>query len=342
MEKAGANWEENAGLWPRVSVWVAARNEEANLPLCLAALSKQDYPGDFEVWIGNDHSTDQTGAMAAAFCEQDARFHTLAIPDSEGPVRGKAWVLAHLAQASEGELFLVADADMQMNPGWIRSMVEGLRLERVDLLNGTTTTRSGSLFSALQSIDWLIPQGTFAWLSQLDVTYTAMGNNMAITRRAYEATGGYFQLPFSLTEDFELYRAAQQKGYKLRHLYSRRVLGYSAPQANPGDWFEQHLRWMVGFDALSFRQQFVLYGQLAFYPVWVLAFWLLPPLALVCTGIFILRYLYNAVLLLRIGEYRLLLFQPLYELLFWPVYFSLWLRFSGKKEVRWKGRRWKK
>lgn len=340
MQKSAANWEEKAGLWPRVSVLVAARNEEANLPACLRALQQQSYPGFFEVWIGNDHSTDQTADIAQALCQSDSRFQAISIPDSTGSVRGKAWVLAHLAQAATGDIFLICDADMEMNPGWMQAMVQGLQTEGVDLLNGTTATRTSSVFSTLQAIDWLIPQGTFAWLSQLGITYTAMGNNMAITRKAYEATGGYFHLPFSLTEDFELYKHAKAKGFQLRHLYNRQVLGHSAPQASGADWFEQHLRWMVGFDGLSFRQQWVLYAQLVFYPLWLLSFWLYPAAAQAFTWIFAGRYLYNAFLLARLRNFRLLLVQPLFELLFWPVYLALWIRFSGKKEIRWKGRTW--
>ena len=49
---------------PRVSVLVPARNEEANIERCVAALLAQDYP-DFEVLVLDDESTDGTGCILA-------------------------------------------------------------------------------------------------------------------------------------------------------------------------------------------------------------------------------------------------------------------------------------
>ena len=43
-------------------------------------------------------------------------------------------------------------------------------------------------------------------LAQLNIGTTCMGNNMLITREAYESVGGYRGIPFSVTEDYELYK----------------------------------------------------------------------------------------------------------------------------------------
>ena len=53
--------------WPCVSILVAARNEEANLPRCLASLRALDYPAHLlEILVGDDASTDGTRAVAEA------------------------------------------------------------------------------------------------------------------------------------------------------------------------------------------------------------------------------------------------------------------------------------
>jgi len=347
-EQAGMNNEvakmgEIVGDWPFVSVFVAARNEEANILLCLKSLQQQSYPGKWEVLVADDHSEDRTSEIAENAARKDARIHPFVVPDSTGKIQGKALALAHMAERAEGDVFLICDADMQMPPTWMQKMVSTLKPGKVDLVNGTTSTIGDNWFSAFQAIDWLLPQGTFAWLSQLGVTYTAMGNNMGITRKAYEATGGYFQIPFSLTEDFELFKKARSKGFNLIHLYNSDVFGISSPQRSPLDWLNQHVRWMNGFAQLPLNQQWVFYGQLLFYPILFLSlFSSTSELFSILGLIWFVKLLYNAALLSQIKQFHLLVWLPFYEIIFWPAYFTCWLRFIFSKSVQWKGRSWKK
>ena len=51
--------------WPSVVVVFAAYNEEAVLAAKLDSLLSQDYPGNLEVWVGSDLSSDQTDAILA-------------------------------------------------------------------------------------------------------------------------------------------------------------------------------------------------------------------------------------------------------------------------------------
>ena len=52
---------------PRVSILIAARDEEASLPRCLASLRALNYPAErLEILVGDDGSTDRTAAVAVA------------------------------------------------------------------------------------------------------------------------------------------------------------------------------------------------------------------------------------------------------------------------------------
>lgn len=335
-----ANWQEKQRSWPCASVFVAARNEAACLPACLAALARQDYPGRWEVLVGNDQSADETGKLADEFCRNNTRFSVLHLVPEPGPVQGKARVLGMLAGRASGDVFLFCDADMEMPAGWIREMVSGMEQHGVDMVNGTTVNPDRTLFESFQAIDWLLPQGTFAWLSRLGIGFTAMGNNMAISRRAYESTGGYLHLPFSLTEDFELFRHASRNGYRLIHLYHPRVLGLTHPQPGLRAWLSQHIRWMVGFMALPFTQRLLLYGQLFFYPLLVAGFFLpFPVLSRTLLLLWMAKCLYQAVLLVPV-RIHLLFFLPVYELLFWPLYMACWLGYHLARDLTWKDRKW--
>src|SRR5262245_58693339 len=50
--------------WPRVVAVVPARNEAATIGTAVASLLAQDYPGKFSVLLVDDHSEDDTAAIA--------------------------------------------------------------------------------------------------------------------------------------------------------------------------------------------------------------------------------------------------------------------------------------
>ena len=329
--------------WPSVSVLVAARNEENNLKICLEALAAQMYSGEWEIWIGDDHSEDGTLAIVSDFCLGRTQFNFIQVPEAQTHVKGKALALGIMAEKAKGEILLVCDADMEMPKDWMKSMVAEMRKQKVDLINGSTTTRGENVFSILQGIDWLLPQGTFAWMSHLGISYTAMGNNMGISKKAYDSTGGYLKLPFSLTEDFELFKHSKENGYRLIHFYDSAVLGFSESEKSYSDWVNQHVRWMVGFIQLPFAQQLVFYIQLVFYPLFFLSIFLPnSSITIAIQALFFLKYLYECMLLIKLRRWQFLPFLPIYQLVWWPFYMLCLIRFHTSRSIIWKNRTWKK
>ena len=110
--------------FPMVSVLVAARNEELNLPYCIESLRALDYPSDrIEFLIGDDQSSDQSSKIIKAFQELDKRvIYQEIIPEQSG-LLAKANVLDQLAGKAKGEYLLFVDADVVVNPQWARGMV---------------------------------------------------------------------------------------------------------------------------------------------------------------------------------------------------------------------------
>lgn len=327
--------------WPVVSVWVAARNEEENLAACLEALVHQDYRGKWEILVGDDQSEDRTLHIAQEFQE---RFPCVRVfdqfPKSE-LTAGKSLILGYLAEKSEGEIFLICDADMLMPGSWITNMVSLLQAKNCAIVNGTTTVADSGIFSYLQAIDWLLPQAGFSFLSNFGFAFTAMGNNMGITQEAYWKTGGYLKIPFSLTEDFALFQEVEKNGGRLYHAYSEKVLGHTAALRSWKQWLLQHVRWMHGFMALPIYKQSLLYGFLALYPLAFLSLLTKDfPGGLWWISLFILKFLQDAWQLSRIGRVELLLYLPVYQLIWWPFYMACWLSYGFSPRIEWKGRQW--
>jgi len=322
---------------PKVSILVAARNEETNIKACLDALLAQNYPSELlEIWVGNDHSEDATASLVQAFADRFPHIFLFNVERELGQARGKANVLAHLAERATGQVLLIADADVRPNPNWVENMLKGFDKPEIGLVNGTTLPLASNLFQILQAMDWLLAQAIIRFLHLCGVDYTAVGNNMAISKTAYEATGGYENIPFSITEDLALYEAAKAKGFSLKHLYSEQVLATTLPMNSWSELMQQRVRWMHGAGNLPLWQQTPLFLQMLFLPGLVLiafqgGFALLFSILAVRWALFSLAWG-------MLGQWRFLIYLPLFELYAFVLYWHTVAAFYARKPVVWKGR----
>ncbi|RFP63490.1 glycosyltransferase [Hymenobacter lapidiphilus] len=236
---------------PRVSILIAARDEEAAIACCLEAIRNLDYPPELvEVLLGNDGSTDATAAVAEAAMQGYAgTFRVLDIRENLGLARGKANVLAQLARVATSDYFFITDADIAVPASWLRGLLAWTG-PGVGIVTGLTLVTGPRLFHRLQGLDWLLSLGLVQVVTDLGQPVTAMGNNMLISREAYEATGGYEALPFSVIEDFELFKAVRARGFGYRNLFRPEVLAESLPIYTWRGLLHQRRRWMLGVEQL--------------------------------------------------------------------------------------------
>ncbi len=254
-----------------ISILIAARNEERNIIRCLQAIDSQDYPKDkLDILIGDDDSSDGTAALVQGFIGGKPHFRLLPIRSQVAGLRGKTNVLAQLARQATGGFFLVTDADVCVPPTWVRGMLAEFT-PQTGVVTGVTTVAGKNLFARMQALDWVVNIYAAHRFSELGVPITAMGNNMAVTRAAYEATGGYAQVGFSLTEDFALFMDIIRRGYGFKNLFQTNVLAVSQPVATWRQLFRQRKRWMTGAFQLPWFIVVCFVAQALYLPV-VLAF----------------------------------------------------------------------
>ncbi len=234
--------------FPFISILVAARNEEDNILNCLKSLAILDYPQDkIEILIGNDLSTDATGTVIENFITAHTQFRCIHLNGEEFPqTKGKARVLAVLAEQAKGEIILITDADIVVNPKWASGMTSSLIQSKAGLVAGVTNIKAHNLFTQFQQVDWLYFMGIFFTFSFIKRPISAVGNNMAFWKKAYLETGGYPAIPFSITEDYALFKAIRSKGYQTIQLMNQETLLYSKPIDTLMGLLKQRKRWLVG------------------------------------------------------------------------------------------------
>ncbi len=229
-----------------ISVLVAARNEDKNIAQCIESLLSQNYPIDkFEILVGDDQSTDRTIETVNLYAEKTPNVHLIKITKNIGGLKGKANVLAQLAHEAKGSLLFITDADMILSPNWINAMTANLTGE-ITVITGVTAVSGKTIFAKLQNAEWLFYCGHGYYSAKSGKPVTAMGNNMVLTASAYWGTGGYENIPFSVTEDYELFRALLKNGQQFKCLLEADVLGFTKPLPGFNALLKQHRRWFKG------------------------------------------------------------------------------------------------
>jgi cellulose synthase/poly-beta-1,6-N-acetylglucosamine synthase-like glycosyltransferase len=327
---------------PAVSILIAARNEEHNILRCLQAIAALDYPADkVQVLIGDDGSTDQTRALVEAFIKDRPGYTCIPIIGTLGKAKGKANVLAQLARKATADIFLFTDADIQVPPGWVHAMLSGLG-ENVGVVTGLTTVTGNRLFDKMQRMDWLFSIGLMQVFSDLNMPVTTMGNNMLLTRRAYEEVGGFENIRFSITEDIAIFNKVLKRGFGFRNIYDRSVLALSVPAQNFGSLLEQRKRWMRGSVHMPKYMFAIFVLHSAYYPV------LLPFFFQASVGIagsiflakLILQSLFLHICLKRLDRSAPWWLYLVFELYLLVSSIILIIYFFIPTKVEWKGRRY--
>ena len=202
---------------PIVTVIVPARNEEINVERCLHGSLAQDYPAScFKLLLVNDHSIDDTAAIALSLARCDRRLSVLRSPLLPSRWLGKSyacWVGAQAA-SDETEWLCFLDADVRPEPGLLTRAVATAASQRLDLLSLAPQQEFGSFAERL-----VMPCGFYllafsqdlrALQSHEGADTTATGQFMLIRRSVYEAIGGHAAVHDVISEDLALARLIKQ------------------------------------------------------------------------------------------------------------------------------------
>ncbi len=288
--------------YPKVSILLAARNEEALIIRCLEAMQRLNYPTHLlDIQIGDDSSSDNTLALIQEFIQDKPHFHVHSITEVVGKGRGKANVLAQLAHHADGVFYGITDVDVQLPADWILGLLQEFD-DDVGLVSGTTMCQPGELFATMQSIDWLHFMGYIKAFAHVGVGCTSVGNNMAVRASAYWQTGGYENIDFSITEDYKLFQEVTSRGWGWRNILSDYSLGKAWFIPSITEMLHQRKRWLIGARdlPLNWKAIILLYGL--FLPALGILFFISIQWALVVWGVkFLLQSLFMLTLCHKAG-----------------------------------------
>lgn len=233
--------------FPAATIIVAARNEEENILRCLDSLDKLIYPENkLEIILVDDRSTDKTSEIIDNFIYGKEKFRKIITKKEIGKLKGKTNALANALEIAKGEIILTTDADCEVNPKWVYTTASYYQPD-IAIVNGFTTQKAQNGFSGMQAIDFIYLLTVASGTINLGNPISCIGNNMSYRKKAYEEVGGYENLPFSVTEDFNLLNAINKlKKYKIIYPLTSETLITSLPCENLKELYHQKKRWTVG------------------------------------------------------------------------------------------------
>lgn len=234
----------------RVSVIVAARNEEKNIGNLLSDLVHQTYPSSlYEVIIANDGSEDRTDQVIDEFASRfDFIKQIQVVPDIGHRLTAKKNALNQGIQQSIGELILTTDADCRVKPTWIETMVSYF-LDDVGLVVGFSQLGpcefGYSLFERLQAVDFLALMAAAQGSLNLNLPLAASGQNLAYRREAFKAVGGFEQIKHRVSGDDVLLLQLIKKNtaWKIRFAPSGGGFNWTQPEKQLRSFVNQRKRW---------------------------------------------------------------------------------------------------
>ena len=242
---------------PKVSIIIPARNEEDNIANCLKSILLSNYPkNNFEVIVVNDRSEDRTASIVSQFVEKYSNIKLVNLTNKRPEVnlQGKPGALQHGIDAASHDILMMTDADCTVNENWILTVVSHfLSDSNVGMVCSYTNISGAKIFEMFQDAEWTYMNTYAAAGIGLGTVLGCFGNNLSVSRSAYEKLGGYANLPFSVTEDYVLLRAVFDAGYKIYYLCDKNSNVETLPAANLGEYFRQHKRWAIGGTALGWK-----------------------------------------------------------------------------------------
>lgn len=214
---------------PKVSVIIPARNEGANIAACVQSILRSRYPA-FEVIVVDDHSVDDTLAIARVMAGFDNRVTALEAPPLPDGWFGKQWACDRGAHQASGEILCFTDADTRHGHDLMSRSVHRLRSRSLDFVS--------VLGRQVMLTFWerLIQPQVFAMLSmrfggarQVNESSNAIdklanGQYMLLTRTAYDEVGGHAAVREQVAEDLALAQRLFEHGKRTELVEGQKYL----------------------------------------------------------------------------------------------------------------------
>ncbi len=222
-----------------VSVIIACKNEQQNIPDLLISLSQQEYNRNlFEVIIVDDHSTDNTVAAARSY-EYHLNLRILANESS-----GKKHAIKKGVEAAKGELIITTDADCSPPVNWLNTIISFYLSYKPELIIAPVQlSRKKGFFGRFQELEFLSLQGITAAAAAANRAVMCNGANLTFTREGYFRNVGHLRFDIATGDDVFLLHSMKNNKSSVMWLESPEAIVETKSAPDLKAFLDQRKRW---------------------------------------------------------------------------------------------------
>lgn len=229
----------------KVTILIAARDEEENIRKTIEDLLAQDYPKELtEIIIVDDHSTDNTAAIISSYADSGVQLMQLLDDQVLNSYKKKA--IAEAIRRSTGDLMVATDADCRMGPKWLSSVVSYFEMEdKVMISSPVTYFKEKTLFEQMQTLEFSFLIGIGAAFIGNNRASTCNGANLAYRKDVFYEVGGFTGIDDLASGDDELLlqKVAARYPGRIGFLKKRDAIVYTHAKHNLSSFIQQRRRW---------------------------------------------------------------------------------------------------
>jgi len=226
----------------KISVIIAAKNEQNNIKALIDSLSKQNYSKEnYEVVIIDDHSTDSTSEIANKLARNEINLRT--VKATEKKYLGKRGALQLGIEKSEFEYILITDGDCIVGNSFLKSFSNKFT-ENYDFVFGVAPyTQSKSILNKVSCFDNLwVHILTFSF-ANMGLPYSAAARSFGFNKKAFLKIKGFENTLDTLSGDDDLLlREAIKRKLRIGNINDKDSYVFTKPQESFKKFINQKSR----------------------------------------------------------------------------------------------------
>lgn len=221
----------------KISVVIAARNEEHNLPALIDSLGKQRYPEELiEVIIIDDSSTDGTFKTGRELIKDRTNYSIYSIKEKQ--FDGKKGALQFGVDKAAHPYILITDADCRPGRNWIQAFADKFFVRNDFVFGAAPFTMTGKLINRISCFENLRSTLLTFTAAKLKLPYSATARSFGFSKESFNKLEGYANTTETLSGDDDLLlREAIKQRMKIEVIADEDAFVYS----ETSDTFKEYL-----------------------------------------------------------------------------------------------------
>jgi glycosyltransferase involved in cell wall biosynthesis len=231
----------------KVSIIVAARNEQRNIRSALQSLLDLEYP-NYELVVVDDRSEDATGKILDAMAASNPRLNVIHVDTLPAGWLGKNHALWIGSRRSTGDYLLFTDADIIMEPTIVTRAVTYMERNRLDHLAATPSMQMPTILLGMFGVSFIAVFSLFSrpWKSKDPKSryHIGIGAFNMVRSEAYWRVGGHETIRLRPDDDIKLGKIIKKGAFRQGVAY--------APEFLAVEWYASITEVIKGLEKNTF------------------------------------------------------------------------------------------